>query len=138
MATVLVVDDDPGIVSLLQRIISKRGYQTYTAKDGREGLDLARLQHPDLIFTDIKMPDMSGEELTAALKADPDFSHVPIIILSGTAFLVDLEITKADAILNKPFELKAVYALLEQFLPLNLAENESAQAELKHHQTLGA
>jgi CheY-like chemotaxis protein len=119
MAKVLVVDDDPGIVSLLQRIISKKGYETFVAYDGREGLDLAQKHRPDLILTDIKMPDLGGEELTHLLRSDPELADIPIVILSGTAFLVDLETTRADSVLTKPFELKTVYALLERFLPLN-------------------
>src|SRR5689334_16224535 len=126
MAKVLVVDDDPGIVSLLQRIITKRGYETFVARDGQEGLELAQQHHPDLIFTDIKMPDLGGEELTRILKADPEFADTPIIILSGTAFLIDLETTQASSILTKPFELKTVYALLERFLPLDRGQNDSA------------
>ncbi|MEI6044926.1 MAG: response regulator [Chloroflexota bacterium] len=118
MAKVLVVDDDPGIVSLLRRIIAKRGYQVFTAGDGKEALALAQEHHPDLIFTDIKMPDLGGEELTQLLRADPELYNVPIVILSGTAFLVDLKVTQANAILNKPFELRTVYALLEHFLPM--------------------
>ncbi len=118
MAKVLVVDDDPGIVNLLQRIISRRGYETFVARNGKEGLELALLHHPDLIFTDIKMPDLSGEELTSLLKADPEFQETPIIILSGTAFLVDRVTTQVAAILNKPFELKTVYDLLDRLLPL--------------------
>jgi len=113
---VLVIDDDPGIVSLLQRIITKRGYQALIAHNGKEGLALTQQYHPDLIFTDIKMPDMNGDELTVLLKSNPDFATVPIVILSGTAYLVDLATTQADAILNKPFELKAVYSLLDHFL----------------------
>ncbi len=139
MAKVLVVDDDPGIVSLLQRIITKRGYETFIARDGKEGLEVARKHQPDLIFTDIKMPELGGEELTLILRADPQFAEVPIIILSGTAFLIDIETIQANAVLNKPFELKTVYALLERFLPADPSQKKpidpvEANQELNHEQ----
>jgi CheY-like chemotaxis protein len=135
MAKVLVVDDDPGIVSLLRRIIAKRGYEIFTAGDGTDGLALAREHQPDMIFTDIKMPDLGGEELTRLLRDDPAFNDVPIVILSGTAFLVDLEKTKANAVLNKPFEIKTVYALLDHYLPQNgtQAGNKSEQTPGNNH-----
>jgi CheY-like chemotaxis protein len=93
-------------------------------------LALAQEYHPDLIFTDIKMPDLGGEELTQLLRADPELHNVPVVILSGTAFLVDLEATQANAILNKPFELRTVYALLEHFLPIAEPQiNKADQSE---------
>ncbi len=116
MSKVLVVDDDPGITLLLKRIISKKGHQIVTAGNGWEGLKLAQEEVPDLIFTDVRMPDLGGVELAGFLKADPTLQHIPVIILSGTAFLLELEKTHADDILTKPFDLKSVYAILEQYL----------------------
>ena len=116
MGKVLVVDDDANITLLLQRIISKKGHQIITARNGWEGLNRAQAELPDLIFTDVRMPDLSGLELTTFLRADPALEHIPIVILSGTAYLVDLNDTQADAILTKPFDLKTVYSLLDQFL----------------------
>ncbi len=116
MAKVLVVDDDAGITLLLKRIISKKGHQTIIARNGWEGLNRAQIELPDLIFTDVRMPDLSGLELTTFLRADPNLENIPIIIVSGTAFLVDIQDTEADAILTKPFDLKTVYSLLDRFL----------------------
>ncbi len=117
MSKVLVVDDDAGITILLQRIISRKGHEIVIARNGWEGLTRAQTELPDLIFTDVRMPDLGGVELAAFLKADSQLSHIPVIILSGTAYLLDLENTAADAILTKPFDLKAVYAILDRFLP---------------------
>ncbi|MBN9390580.1 MAG: response regulator [Chloroflexi bacterium] len=116
MSKVLVVDDDPGIALLLKRIISKKGHEIVTAGNGWEGLKMAQQEIPDLIFTDVRMPDLGGVELAGFLKADPSLQHIPVIILSGTAFLLELEKTSADDILTKPFDLKSVYAMLERYL----------------------
>lgn len=116
MSKVLVVDDDPGITLLLKRIISKKGHDIVTAGNGWEGLKVAQEVIPDLIFTDVRMPDLGGVELAGFLKADPNLGHIPVIILSGTAFLLELEKTAADDILTKPFDLKSVYAILERYL----------------------
>jgi CheY-like chemotaxis protein len=116
MGKVLVVDDDPGITLLLKRVIAKKGHQILIASNGWEGLQLAQANLPDLVFTDVRMPDLGGVELAGFLKADPNLQHIPVIILSGTAYLLDLEQTEADAILTKPFDLRAVYALLERYL----------------------
>jgi CheY-like chemotaxis protein len=125
MSKVLVVDDDPGIVLLLKRIIAKKGHQIVSAGNGWEGLKLAQEETPDLIFTDVRMPDLGGVELAGFLKADPNLQHIPVIILSGTAFLLELEKTSADDILTKPFDLKSVYAILEQYLGTSGNPNQS-------------
>ncbi len=117
MGKVLVVDDDPGITLLLKRVIAKKGHQILIAGNGWEGLKLAQAEIPDMIFTDIRMPDLGGVELAGFLKADPALQHIPVVILSGTAYLLDLEQTVADDILTKPFDLRAVYALLDRYLP---------------------
>lgn len=116
MSKILVVDDDPGITLLLKRIITKKGHQIVIAGNGWEGLKLAQEELPDLIFTDVRMPDLGGVELASFLKADPNLQHIPVIILSGTAYLLDLEKIEADAILTKPFDLTAVYAILVRYL----------------------
>lgn len=125
MSKVLVVDDDPGIALLLKRIISKKGHEIVTAANGWEGLKMAQDEIPDLIFTDVRMPDLGGIELAGFLKADPILRHIPIVILSGTAFLLELEKTSADDILTKPFDLKSVYAILDRYLEKEATPNSS-------------
>ncbi|HEX2913595.1 MAG TPA: response regulator [Chloroflexia bacterium] len=116
MGKVLVVDDDAGITLLLQRIISKKGHQIVVARNGLEGYAQAQKEHPDLILTDVRMPDLGGVELAAMLKENRELAAIPVVILSGTAYLIDLETTPADAVLTKPFDLKTVYALLDRYL----------------------
>jgi CheY-like chemotaxis protein len=79
--TILVIDDHEDILSFIQLLLDANGYVTLTAKDGKTGLALFRKHKPDLLITDIFMPEMSGiEVITQLLKINPDLK---IIALSG-------------------------------------------------------
>ncbi len=112
MGKVLVVDDDSHIVSLLQRVVLKKGHQILVAGNGRQGLALARSEVPDIVLTDIRMPDMQGGELAMAIKNDPNLAHITVIIMSGEIY----ENPLVDRVLVKPFDLHEVYELLDDYL----------------------
>ena len=106
-AKVLVVDDDPVIVKLLQVNFEMEGYTVVTANDGAEGLERARAEHPDIVLLDIMMPKMDGLEVTRALKADEATKSIPIILLSAKAQSSDVQAGRdmgADDYLTKPFD----------------------------------
>jgi CheY-like chemotaxis protein len=81
--TILVVDDDEWSVRMVSSLLSARGYRIATASDGQEGLIRARQVHPDLIISDVVMPDMDGWALLKHLRADPVFAFTPVIFLTG-------------------------------------------------------
>lgn len=81
-ATILVVDDDDSIRSLLQQELSDAGYLVEEAKDGKLALDSIRKNRPDLIILDVMMPEINGFDVAAILKNDPQTMDIPIIILS--------------------------------------------------------
>jgi twitching motility two-component system response regulator PilH len=83
MALILIVDDSPTEVHVMQRALEKGGFRTATAADGQEGIRLAREMHPDLIFMDIVMPGMNGFQATRALVNDPDTSRIPIVMVTS-------------------------------------------------------
>jgi DNA-binding response OmpR family regulator len=106
-STVLVVDDDPVILKLLEVNFEMEGFTVLTARDGEEGIEVARTDQPDLIVSDIMMPKVSGLELVTALKADPATSEIPIILLSAKAQNADVRSgldAGADDYVTKPFE----------------------------------
>ena len=106
-ATVLLVEDDPVILKLLEVNFDLEGYSVLLAHDGAEGIDLARSERPDLIISDIMMPNVSGIELVEALKGDGDTSGIPIILLSAKAQTADIRAgmeAGADDYVTKPFE----------------------------------
>jgi len=105
--TVLVVEDDPVILRLLEVNFELEGFGVVLAHDGEEGIEAARAQRPDIIVSDIMMPKMSGIELVQALKADDATASIPIILLSAKAQTGDLKSgmdSGADDYITKPFE----------------------------------
>ncbi len=83
MQTVLVVDDELGILLVLEAVLSDAGYRVITAGNGRQAIELARAERPDLVLTDWMMPVMDGPALIAALCADPALSDIPLAVMSG-------------------------------------------------------
>jgi DNA-binding response OmpR family regulator len=104
--TVLVVDDDPVIVNLLQVNFEIEGYDVLAATGGEAGLAQARLGHPDVIVLDVMMPGMDGLEVARRLRDDPDTISIPIILLSAKAQNADIQagLAVADEYITKPFE----------------------------------
>ena len=104
-ANILIVDDDPMVRVMLDRQLTRLGYQAVQANHGREGLELARRDHPDLMIIDWMMPEMDGPSLCEAIKADPALCHTHLIMLTANH---DLEhVTEglsrgADDFLTKP------------------------------------
>jgi DNA-binding NtrC family response regulator len=81
MAKILVIDDEPGIRSLLDTLLSRKGYDVVLAENGRKGLELFRREHPDVIVLDLKMPEMDGFTVLQQINSlDP---RTPVIILTG-------------------------------------------------------
>ncbi len=106
-ATILVVDDDPVILQLLQVNFEMEGFSVITAADGQEGVDRTRADRPDVVVSDVMMPRMSGLELVAALKGDPDTASIPVLLLTAKAQQADVTSGLdhgADDYVTKPFE----------------------------------
>ncbi len=107
MPTVLLVEDDPTILTLLEVNFEMEGFEVVRAEDGRQGLEAARSEKPDVIVSDVMMPEMSGLEMVAALKADEDTAGIPVILLSAKAQGSDVRQgheAGADEYVTKPFE----------------------------------
>jgi twitching motility two-component system response regulator PilH len=85
VALVLIVDDSPTDVHVMQRALEQHGFRTAAAADGGEGLRLARELHPDLILMDIVMPGVNGFQATRQLANDPDTRSIPIIMVTSKA-----------------------------------------------------
>ena len=103
----LVVDDDPVIVRLLEVNFEMEGFAVRTAADGVEGLASAKADRPDVIVSDVMMPRMDGLQLVNELKADPSTASIPVILLSAKAQADDVRAgidAGADDYVTKPFE----------------------------------
>lgn len=104
--SLLLVDDDPDILSLLQSQLQDEPFEVFTASEGESALKIVHSHKPDLVVLDVNMPGMSGLEICRALRADKNTADIPIIILSGRSEEIDrvlgLEFG-ADDYVTKPF-----------------------------------
>ncbi len=80
---ILVIDDEPSILTLVESILAANGYEVFTASDGQEGYDKAQQYIPDLILLDVVMPKMDGSAMAEALRMNPVTEDIPVIFLTG-------------------------------------------------------
>ena len=80
---ILVLDDEPNVVTYLETLLRDNGYDTVSAGNGREGMEKARSEKPDLITLDISMPEESGVRFYRELKKDPDLAGIPVVIVTA-------------------------------------------------------
>src|SRR5215470_8283278 len=114
-ASILIVDDDPEIVSMLSTRLTKRGYKVTTASDGHRALELAKRERPDLVLLDVMMPGKSGWEVARALKQDPVTQTIKIVMVTAIGERTN-EMTSsiygADAHIDKPFEFEKLEKMI--------------------------
>jgi CheY-like chemotaxis protein len=116
---VLLVDDDRVILKMVGAYLERGGYQVGRATNGVEALQLVRDLVPDLVITDVRMPELNGIELTSRLRGHYRTAHVPIIMLSSAAEAQDALVgyaAGADEYLPKPFELSLLDAKIQSLL----------------------
>ena len=82
MAKVMIVDDSPTEVHVLQTMLTKNGHEVVVATTGEESVDMAKVEMPDLILMDVVMPGMNGFQATRALTKAPETQNIPIIIVT--------------------------------------------------------
>jgi len=103
---ILVVDDEPTIVRLMEFILARQGHQMLVATNGEDALEKVRAEKPDLILLDIMMPRIDGYEVARTLRADADTAALPIIMLSAKAQEEDIQKGRdvgVDQYITKPF-----------------------------------
>jgi putative two-component system response regulator len=131
-AKILVVDDEPSIVDVLTRFLSREGYSVVTAVNGREALEQVRQEPPDLILLDVTMPEMDGFKVCQQLKEDQSTALIPITMLTG---LDDREHRTrgieagADDFLTKPFEQSILRARIRSQLRLKRLTDQLEHTE---------
>ena len=129
---VLLADDNADVRAYLTRIL-KDAYEVSTAANGREALEAIRRLQPDLLLSDVMMPDLDGIGLVRELRSDPSFRDLPVILLSaraGEEARVESLEAGADAYLIKPFSARELVAHVGANLALARLRREAAQAAL--------
>jgi len=114
--TILIVDDEVDISLTFSMLLELHGYRTATAANGRQALDAARLQVPDLVLSDCMMPVMDGIELARQLRADACTAAVPIILMSGAPQRHQLSSVAHEAFLLKPVRFPDLLAAIRRLL----------------------
>jgi EAL domain-containing protein (putative c-di-GMP-specific phosphodiesterase class I)/DNA-binding response OmpR family regulator len=116
---ILIVDDDEDVLLIVQTILDNAGYTAVVARNGREGVEKAMDNHPDLILLDVMMPELSGWEVCTTLKSAPETRHIPIAMLTVKSEIRDL-ITGmqvgADDYITKPFTRKKLLSTVRKLL----------------------
>jgi DNA-binding response OmpR family regulator len=114
---ILVVDDDGPILELMKNLLREYGFQAVTASTGDQAIGEFRRRRPALVLLDKNMPEMSGDEVIRALRAEPAPAPVPILILSGEPISrSELEALGADGAVQKPFDIPALIAQIRRHL----------------------
>jgi two-component system, OmpR family, alkaline phosphatase synthesis response regulator PhoP len=112
---ILVVDDEENIRKLVNYNLLLDGYDVVMAVDGKEGLEKAVSEKPDLILLDIMMPEIDGLEVCSRLKKNPETRHIPIFMLSAKGQMQDLEDAfevGADNYITKPFDVSKLSEII--------------------------
>jgi CheY-like chemotaxis protein len=128
MKRIVICDDEPHMVEGIRFLLRNQDMSVRTACNGLEALEMIQAEVPDLLITDITMPEMDGLELVAALRKDEATKHLPIIILTARGQAQDAALAQemwCASLIPKPFE------------PRNLKELVAAKLEGKECQAYG-
>ena len=118
-ATILVVDDSRTIQFSLRTMLQQAGYRIIEARNGENGIELAREHKPDLIFMDVVMPGMTGFQATRALRKHDETRQIPIVVMSGNEQATEkFWVIKigANDFMTKPFHRSSVFEKIERHL----------------------
>jgi two-component system cell cycle response regulator DivK len=118
-AKVLYIEDNLDNMTLVQRVLEIEGYEVIPAGTGQEGLAKAFQNSPDIIITDINLPDIDGYQITISLKQDKHTAHIPIIAMTANVMKKDREnVIQAgcDGYISKPIDIDELPGQIENFL----------------------
>jgi two-component system cell cycle response regulator DivK len=119
MAKILVVEDNPSCFRLVRDLLHHQGHSIYHSSHGLDVFELIQTHHPDLIFMDIQLPQVSGTELIRSIRAEHDISLVPIVAMTACAMRGDEERIRrsgCDEYLSKPLEIVKLVNVVNRLL----------------------
>lgn len=116
---ILIVDDEPDLLELLEVRLKSSGYLVVSAIDGAEAIPTIKAEKPDLVVMDVMMPNLNGFQACRQLKDDPQFKHIPVILLTAKTTESDhfwgIE-AGADAYITKPYNEKELLLKIKELL----------------------
>lgn len=116
---ILVIDDDENIQDMLQVILAAKGYLVDIAYDGRQAISKLKQNRPDLLITDLTMPVMDGWALLIALKRDPSYASLPVLVITSSQEMQHVEKAKkmgVESYIVKPFEPEKVLRIVRHLI----------------------
>jgi CheY-like chemotaxis protein len=116
---ILIIDDEPDILKILQSMLKNDKYEVITAENGEEGYEKVVKEKPDLVLLDIMMPRMNGYEVCEKIKGNPETKKIPVVMLTVKAMGEDVEKAlqkKADWYISKPFDDKYLLKKIRGFI----------------------
>ncbi|OGW56015.1 MAG: hypothetical protein A2Y81_00680 [Nitrospirae bacterium RBG_13_43_8] len=128
---ILLVDDDADFVEATKIILENKSYDVAVAYDGKAGLRKVETEQPDLIILDVMMPEIDGYEVCAKLKSDPQYGHIPILLLtavgeaiSATKYTKEMGMKlEADDYIPKPVEPMELVERVEKLIRISAEKN---------------
>ena len=117
---VLIVEDNELNMKLFHDLLEASGMEILETRNGIDALKVAKAERPDLIVMDIRLPEMSGLEVTERIKSDPDLKPIPVIAVTAFAMKGDEERIRAagcEAYLSKPISIDRFISTIKSFLP---------------------
>jgi CheY-like chemotaxis protein len=121
-AKIIVIDDDPDIVTFLSTLLEDNGYDYVTASDGQQGIDKVRAERPDLILLDITMPEKSGVKFYREVRGDPELRSTPVVMVTGVMqefkkfISTRRQVPPPDGYISKPIDRQELLATIARLL----------------------
>ena len=119
MPLIMVVDDEPDILAMLDMILRRHGYETILSEGGEEVIELIRQKKPDLILLDLMMPRIEGTELLRRLRSDEALRDIPVVVVSVRS-TIEKESREAmelaDEYITKPIDVPVLISTIEKLL----------------------
>jgi len=116
---VLIVEDNELNMKLFHDLLEAHGYQTIQTRNGRDALELARAQRPDLVLMDIQLPEVSGLDVTRWLKADSELRDIPVVAVTAYAMKGDEQRIReggCEAYISKPISVLGFIETIKEFI----------------------
>jgi len=116
---VVVVDDDDKVVMLVEKALTRMGFQVFSADEGKKALELVKKEKPAVLISDILLPGMDGAELCQAVKNNPETADIKVILITGIYKQASLKLQincRADGFIEKPIDIGEICRLVNEMV----------------------
>ncbi|MCG3209455.1 MAG: Alkaline phosphatase synthesis transcriptional regulatory protein PhoP [Anaerolineae bacterium] len=118
---ILCIEDEAEMIDLTRLVLEREGFEVLGAVGGMQGLEIIKREKPDLVLLDLMMPDIDGWEVYRQMKADPEMTGIPVIVVTARAQNIDkvlgLQVAKVDDYVTKPFGPKELLESIRKIFP---------------------